>query len=95
MSSINRPQEILKLWPKILPDKKLALQQAFVTVDSHGDGYITLEDFIKAFKMINADVSPQTLKYIFDCLCEKFVTNSKQSDDSSNNEQKVISISYF
>ncbi len=58
MSNLNRPQEIMKLRPKILPNKKLALQQAFVTVDSHGDGYITLEDFIKAFKMIDCDVSP-------------------------------------
>lgn len=95
MSSINRPNEAInKIRAEVIPSKKLALQQAFVNVDEYGDGYIRLEDYLKAFDMINLSVDKQTLKYLFDCFSETFATSSSLSD-TSGLDQKVISISYF
>jgi Ca2+-binding EF-hand superfamily protein len=94
MSSIHRPNEAInKLRAEIIPSKKLALQQAFVNVDTHGDGYIKFEDYIKAFNMIGVQADKQILKYLFECYGETFISSNQS--EVSELDSKVISISYF
>lgn len=44
MTTLNRPKQIFSdIRSKVFPNKKLALQQALVSVDTQGDGYIRKE----------------------------------------------------
>ena len=87
MSSINRPGEAInKIRAEVIPGKKLALQQAFVNVDEYGDGYIRLEDFVKAFDLIGSNTDKQTLKYLFDCFSESFANSSSNKSDASGSD---------
>lgn len=77
----------------MVPHRKLAIQQAFMTVDTHGDGYIGIEQFLRVFKLAGVDIDIQILEYLFDALAEKFMAYNESME--ADEESAAISISYF
>ena len=95
MTTLNRPKQIFTdIRAKVFPNKKLALQQALVSVDAQGDGYINQEQFIEAFQKAEIKEDRDVLEFLFNVVAEKY--NTVQSDgETTNDDQKVMSITYF
>ena len=91
-TNMDRPNQIFdEIRSYIFPNKKLALQQALVTVDKHGDNYIGLPEFILAFEQANVNVERDTLEFLFDMVSEKYNKVGQEVDQ----QDKVLSITYF
>eukprot|EP01022_Parablepharisma_sp_SALTPOND_P011293 TRINITY_DN146_c0_g1_i1.p2 TRINITY_DN146_c0_g1~~TRINITY_DN146_c0_g1_i1.p2 ORF type:complete len:1216 (-),score=156.01 TRINITY_DN146_c0_g1_i1:15438-19085(-) len=83
----KRPSPIIdEIRAKVLPSKKLSLQEALGTVDKHGDGYITKKQFLEAFERAKVDMDKETLGYLFDLLGEKYVPKENE---------KILSVAHF
>lgn len=63
VTCLNRPKEILNdIRSKAFPNKKLALQQALVSVDEHGDGLINCNQFVDAFMKGGVQIDRELLE---------------------------------
>lgn len=64
------------------------------SVDTTGDGYIKKEQFIEVFERAGVNVDREVLEMLFEVVGEKYNTSKKQGN-SSNDDEKVLSITYF
>ena len=71
---------------KVLPNKKMNLQEALGSIDEHGDGYITKQQFLKAFDRADIKIDREMLEYLFDLLGEQYILGDNM---------KILSIGYF
>jgi len=69
----------------------LQLQQALVTVDEHGDGFIGKEQFIQAFYKAGMELQRDLLEFLFDMMAQTYNTKGERISE----QEKVLSITYF
>ena len=63
MASLRKPKKILsEIRNRIIPKRKLQLQQALLQVDKYGDGFIDLTDFLRAFEIAKVGYDREMLK---------------------------------
>jgi len=72
----------------------LALQQALVSVDTQGDGYIRKEQFVEAFDKAGVREDRDVLEFLFDMVGERYNT-TRPAEGTPQEEERVLSVSYF
>jgi hypothetical protein len=93
---LNRPKQIFSdIRSKVFPNKKLALQQALVSVDTQGDGYIRKEQFVEAFDKAGVREDRDVLEFLFDMVGERFNTHRAPDGSQPAEEERILSVSYF
>lgn len=84
MASLRKPKKILaEIRNRIIPKRKLQLQQALLQVDKYGDGFIDLTDFLRAFEIAKVGYDKEMLKQLFQAMAENYVAPSLVENDHS------------